>query len=320
MSMIRQIWLVLFASLLLAVVGTTAVNLASAGTYLQSQLHQKNNDNAATLALAMSQQHGDLELMKLLMSAQFDAGTYRSIRLLATDGAVMFVRDAQAAEQASTHLAPEWFVTLSGITPEPGLAKVSDGWKPIGTVEVASTTAFAYDELWKSSVRAALALATVGVLAGVVGTLVLRRIGRALDATVRQAGALTQGEFISVREPRVPDLARLTRAMNSMVSRMKANFDVQSNELHQLHLQAHLDPLTELANRGFFLRQLRTALEREDGPAHGGLVLLRLRDLAGLNQTLGREKADRLIKQVALGLRPYGERVDGCIISRQGIP
>jgi EAL domain-containing protein (putative c-di-GMP-specific phosphodiesterase class I)/GGDEF domain-containing protein len=183
-------------------------------------------------------------------------------------------------------------------------------------VEVASTTAFAYDELWKSSVRAAMALAAVGLLAGVIGTVVLRRIGRALDATVRQAAALTQGEFVSVREPRVPELARLTKAMNSMVARMKASFDVQSNELHQLHLLAHLDPLTELSNRGFFLRQLRTALEREDGPAHGGLVLLRLADLAGLNQTLGREKADRLIKQVALGLRPYGERVDGCFAGR----
>jgi hypothetical protein len=57
---------------------------------------------------------------------------------------------------------------------------------------------------------------------GVVAALLARR-GRPhpppLDQAVRQAQSLVDGEFVTVPEPRVPELQRLTRAMNTMVAR-----------------------------------------------------------------------------------------------------
>jgi len=57
-------------------------------------------------------------------------------------------------------------------------------------------------------------------------------------------------------------------------------------------------------------------MHREDAPADGGLVLLRLRDLPGLNQVLGRETTDRAIKAIAQVLRAYPERGEGCLVGR----
>ncbi|MBX3622875.1 MAG: EAL domain-containing protein [Rhizobacter sp.] len=312
MSLIRQIWLLMLSTVLLAYAGSVTVSVESARHYLQTQLRLKNADNATSLALALSQQKGDRELMALLMSAQFDTGFYRRIKFTAADGSVPFVREARATALT----APAWFVDLVPVESEPGMAQVSDGWRALGKVEVVSHTFFAYDELWAGTVRTALALAVVGVIAGAVGAVMVRRIRRPLDSTVEQAHALVEGEFRTVPEPGVPELQRLTRAMNTMVSRLRATFQAQAEQLDTLHRQANCDRLTGVSNRAHFLGQLTAALQREDGPAEGGLVLLRVIDLAGINRSLGHAGADRVITTIAQALRPYAERAKGCFLGR----
>jgi diguanylate cyclase (GGDEF)-like protein len=312
MSLIRQIWLLMLGTVLLAFAGSVTVAVESARDYLQTQLRLKNADNATSLALALSQQKGDRELMGLLMSAQFDTGFYRRIRFTAADGSVPFVREAHAAASA----VPAWFVRLAPIESEPGVAQVSDGWRALGKVEVVSHTFFAHDELWAGSLRVALALAAVGLIAGGVGTLVVRRISKPLDSTVEQAHALVAGEFRIVPEPRVPELQRLTRAMNTMVSRLRVTFQAQAEQLDTLHKQANCDRLTGLSNRSHFLSLLGASLHREDGTAEGGLVLLRVLDLAGINRHLGHDGADRVITTIAQALQPYAERATGCFLGR----
>ncbi len=312
MSLIRQIWLLMLATVLLAWVGSVTVSVESARHYLETQLRLKNADNATSLALALSQQKGDRELMELLMSAQYDTGYYHRIKFTAADGSVPFVREAPATGQR----APAWFVQLVPIASEPGIAQVSDGWRALGKVEVVSHAFFAHDELWAGTLRTALALAVVGLLAGAVGGLLMRRIRKPLDSTVDQAHALVAGEFRIVPEPRVPELQRLTRAMNTMVSRLRVTFQAQAEQLDTLHRQANCDRLTGLSNRAHFLGQLTGALQREDGTAEGGLVLLRVIDLAGINRRLGHAGADQVIATVAQALKPYAERVQGCFLGR----
>lgn len=312
MSLIRQIWLLMLGTVLLAYAGSVTVSVESARRYLETQLRLKNADNATSLALALSQQKGDRELMGLLMSAQFDTGFYRRIRFTAADGSTPFVREARASALS----APAWFVDLVPIESSPGVAQVSDGWRALGKVEVVSHTFFAHDELWSGSLRTAAALAVVGLVAGAIGGVVVRRIRKPLDSTVEQAHALVEGEFRTVPEPSVPELQRLTRAMNTMVSRLRVTFQAQAEQLDSLHKQANCDRLTGLSNRPHFLGQLAASLQREDGTAEGGLVLLRVIDLAGINRSLGHAGADRVITTIAQALRPYAERAKGCFLGR----
>jgi EAL domain-containing protein (putative c-di-GMP-specific phosphodiesterase class I)/GGDEF domain-containing protein len=312
MSLIRQIWLLLLGALLLAFLGSVGVAVESARGTLQTQLRLKNSDNAAALALALSQQHGDPKLMELLMSAQFDTGFYRQVRFRASDGRTAFERDQRAAP---AH-APGWFVALFPIAPAPGLAQVSDGWRALGSVEVASQTAFAHDELWLGGLRSALALAAVGVAAALLARAVVGRMRRPLDQAVQQAQSLVNGEFVTVPEPRVPELQRLTRAMNTMVARLKLIFDAQAAQVESLRREAHADPLTGVSNRKHFMAQLGASLQGEDGMVEGGLVLLRVLDLAGVNRMLGHAATDRMIAAVAQALQAYRQCAPGCHVGR----
>ena len=312
MSLIRQIWLLLLGTLLLALVGSVGVTAVSTRDALQAQLQLKNNDNAAALALALSQQQGDQALMSLLMSAQFDTGAYRSLRYTATDGGRLFQRDADRSTQA----APAWFKRLLRIDAAPGVAQVSDGWRALGRVELVSESAYAYDALWRGSLQATGALAAIGALAGWMALWLVSRIRRPLDRTVEQARSLERGEYLTLSEPGVPELRRLTRAMNSMVARLKLAFEGQAAQVETLRVQATCDVLTGLSNRKHFIGQLSASLQREDGTAEGGLVLLRLVQLAEVNRQLGHASTDRLIQAISQALQNYSRLVHNCHVGR----
>ena len=315
MSLIRQIWLLLLTALTLAWAASVTVTVYSVRDTLQTQLRLKNADNASALALALSQQQGQAELMALVATAQFDNGFYSRIRLTDTEGRTSFERTA-SSDHGQAQGAPAWFLNLVPIDSTPGVAQVSDGWRALGSVEVVSQSDYAHDELWRGSVRAAAALAGVGLVAGVLAALVVARIRRPLDDAVRQANSLQLGEYLTCAEPDVPELRRLTRAMNIMVHRLRSVFEAQAAQVEAMRRQATCDALTGLSNRNHFMALLGASLQREDGPAAAGLVLLRVLDLAEVNRSLGHASTDRLIATIAQTLQAYTQRVEGAFIGR----
>lgn len=294
MSLMRQVGWLLVAVVMLALAGAVAVNLHSARGAVQTQLRVNNSDNAQSLALALSQQHGDAQLIELLITAQFDTGSYRQIRLVRSDGSVAFERQAPPVQRRS----PAWFARALPIESIPGVAQVSDGWRSIGQLEVISHVASAHDELWSGGARAAGLLGALGIVALALAAFGVRRIRRPLDATVAQADALVEGRYLQVDEPATPELARVARAMNGMVQRVQHLFAAQAAVVETLRRQAHEDALTGLSHRDHFLQRLGVEIEREDGAGSGVLVLLRLVDMAGINRTRGREVTDRALRSI----------------------
>lgn len=312
MSLIRQIRLLLIGTLLLAFIGSVGLTIQSARDTLQTQLRLKNSDNAAALAMVLTQQKGDAELMGLVMSAQFDTGFYRSIRFTGADGKAGFSRETLLAPAQ----APAWFTRLLPIASEPGMAQVSDGWKALGAVEVVSQTAYAHDDLWRASLRSAAALGVLGLVMALVSRVVVQRIRLPLERTVEQARALVDGEFVTVEEPRIPELQRLTRAMNTMVGRLKTIFEAQAAQVETLRQQAYTDPVTGLANRKHFMGLLSAARQSDYADPDAGLILLRVLELAEVNRRLGRAATDRMIGAVSQALQSYSDRVAGCHVGR----
>jgi diguanylate cyclase (GGDEF)-like protein len=312
MSLIRQIWLLLWGSLLLALVGGVAVNISTTRDTLQTQLVIKNTDSANALALVLSQQKGDASLMALVVASQFDTGYYQRIRLLGADQRATLTREAAVLPVD----APAWFVAALPFAASAGVAQISDGWRAVGSVEVTSHTAFAHDALWRGSLRAAVALVVIGVVAGLLAQALVSRIRRPLDDTVDQAQRLVAGEFITKPEPAAPELRRVTRAMNSMVGRLKLTFDAQASQLETLRQEATCDALTGLANRKHFMGLLEVTLSREDGPTESGLLLLRVMQLATVNRQIGHAATDRMILAVTEVLQAYTESVQGCHLGR----
>lgn len=312
MSLFRQLWLAVIASTLIAFTGSFVVSMMTARHYLEEQLAIKNNDNAASLALSMSQMEKDPVTIELQVAALFDSGQYARIQVADPEGRTLIEKTSPPASGE----VPGWFIGLFPIASQPGSAQISTGWTQFGTVELVSHSRFAYRELWNGGWRLLVWFSLGGALAGFLGMQILRRIKRPLDAVVGQAKAISERRFIRIEEPSTPELKSLAHAMNAMVARVKAMFEEEAGRLEQVRREATLDPLTGLANRAYFMNRLAIALNDEDAPASGSLIMLRLADLAGINRRAGRETADEVLRRVGAALRELVDKTPGAEAAR----
>lgn len=293
MSLIRQLWLAVVISALLAFAGSLFISIWSARTYLVQQLERKNSDNAGSLALSMTQQEKDPVMIDLQVAALFDTGYYESIAVVDPQGKLI----AQRVQEKRETDVPGWFSDALPIPSKPGLGQINDGWKQYGTVQVVSHNHFAYQALWEQSLRLVLWFVVGGALVGAFGMLVLRAIGRSLNNVVAQAGAIGERRFVTIEEPKTPELKFVARAMNSMVGRIKQMFAEEAARLEELRHRVNYDGLTGLPNRDYFMAYFREVLGGVEAAQFGVLALVRLPDLDKLNQLLGRNETDRLLRE-----------------------
>ena len=311
MSMYRQILLSLFLTTLLSLAGGLLASTLSARGYLEEQLRMKNADNAASLALSLSQRKVDAIEIELAVAALFDNGHYELIRVVDPHGKEIVSRSAIE----TGYDAPLWFVRCLPLASAPGQAQISNGWNQVGTITLVSNNRFAYKTLWHSTLQMVGALAFSGLLGAWLGTLIVRRLKAPLNAVIAQAQAIAQRHFITTPESKVPELRQLTSAMNSTVLLLKKMFADEAARLETVRQEANSDPLTGLSNRSYFMARLLAAVETEDAQA-GTLLLVRIANLAEVNKQLGRAATDDFLKAIAGVLNACAQKVPNALAAR----
>ena len=311
MSLRLRLTCLLAAALLLAGGGSLLLHTLAARQALLAQLELRNRDAALALALALSQQRGDMAALQAVATAQFDLGAYRQVRLSRSDGGAGF----ELTQPATQAAAPAWFVAALPLQAAPGRARVTDGWTEVGSLLVLAHVAWAYDTLWDAARHTAAWLALLAAAAAALATLALRTWLQPLQDAVAQAQALEEGRFVLAPEPRMPELRGLTRSMNAMVQRLRGLFAAQAEQVAVLQRQAQHDVVTGLPLRRQFLGRLSELLQEREGPG-AALVLVRLQHLDVLNQRIGREATDHLLCTVAAVLEAYVDRVGGTFAGR----
>jgi len=291
MTLTRQLWIVIAVLITLTFLSGFLVSGYSARNYYVEQLTVKNIDNATSLALSLSQMEKDPVTVELMIAAQFDTGHYQRIRLVDPGGAVLQQR--QRPEMAPD--APAWFGRLMAFDIPPGVAQVQDGWSQYGTLFVESESAYALDALWRVSYQLLAWFLGIALACGVIGSLVLRRISRPLQAVVEQAEAIGARRFVTSQEPRTLEFRRVVRAMNTLTERVRSMLETEARRLDEMRRQSQLDPATGVANRDGFFSQLDARLNLADDSVSDGVLLLRITALQALNTRLGRAQADRWI-------------------------
>ncbi len=294
MSMNRQIFLMIILISLLALVGSVVASTYSTRAYLIEQLGIKNQDNASALAVSLSQTVKDQKALELTLAAQFDSGSYQLIRF--TDEMGLVVIEKTASDEVGG--VPSWFIKAMPIQVPVGQAKISQGWKQLGTVTLASQSRYAYESLWRNAVSMAMMMTIVASVGILLSTIILRRIKRPLDAVVSQANAISEKRFVVIPEPDVPELKKLASAMNQSVTRLKELFDDEAKRLEAVRQDVNYDQLTSVAARIYFLDQLSTIMS-EDGAHYTACFILRIEDIQKVNQLYGRFSGDEVIKRVA---------------------
>ncbi|PBJ17717.1 RNase E specificity factor CsrD [Pseudomonas sp. ACN8] len=296
MSLFKQLLIAICLFLVVAFTGSFMVSLESSRTQYVNQLRSHAQDAATALALSLTPNIDDPAMVELLVSSIFDSGYYASIRVvdLKTDQALV-----ERTGIPTVNSVPDWFVKLIGLEPAGGDAIVSRGWEQAARVEVVSHPMFALAKLWQSALGSLGWLLLCGAVSAVLGALLLRQQLRPLDYMVQQSHAIARREFLSLPElPRTPELRRVVQAMNQMVEKLKALFQEQAERSEKLRVESYQDSLTGLANRRYFEMQLNARVSNPEQASSGYLLLLRVKDLAGLNQRLGGQRTDEVLKAV----------------------
>ncbi|MGD9869762.1 MAG: EAL domain-containing protein [Thauera sp.] len=162
----------------------------------------------------------------------------------------------------------------------------------------------------------AVALAALMLLASAVARRVAQRIAAPLEALATNGKRIGNLDFSATvpLSTHIDEIAQLDRVLEDMRSRLahnQASLDNQSGRLQaqveelraaeqRIHALAYYDPLTQLPNRRLMMDRLHHAIaSSQRRGVHGALLLLDLDNFKTLNDTLGHDHGDRLLREVA---------------------
>ena len=169
MSILRQLLLSVTLAIGVILLGTLALSVNSAREYLSGQLKVQSTDAAVSLALSPSQPaNNDPVVQELLVSALYDGGHFSLVRLSDPEGKVLIERRSTATAAS----VPAWFQALAPLNAELATHAVSDGWRQIGEVTLIANDAYAWEALWRSSLKMIALVVGAGILWAVFALLV----------------------------------------------------------------------------------------------------------------------------------------------------
>ena len=296
MSLLKQLFLAICLLIVIAFTGSFLAGVESSREQAISQLRSHAQDAATALGLSMSPHVDDPAMIELMVSSIFDSGYFQTIRVvnIADESIIVERKNDNISKEQNV---PAWFIAMVNLEPEWADALLMRGWEQAARVEVLSDPQFLLAKLWDSTLGSLMWLLLVGVFSALLGGWLLRTQLRPLDSMVDQAEAISRREFLSVLQiPRTPELRRVVQAMNLMVEKLKTLFAEEAARSEKLRIEAYQDSLTGLANRRLLDIRLAEQLIVSEHNAAGYLLFVRLADLTGLNQKLGGQKTDALIK------------------------
>jgi len=313
MSLIKQLWLTIIIVIIMTFSASLVINLITSQKYLEKQLRMKNMDNAVSLALSISQLDKNPVTIDLMLSAQFDNGHYQYIRLNDPTGALMVERKKSVEQPLPI---PTWFIKLLPINAPPGIAMIQNGWSQYGVINLASSTEFAYKDLWDGVLLSVLWSLFIAFLTGVLGTFVLKKILRPLNEMVSMAESISDQLFITIEEPKTIEFKTLAKAMNRLSQKLKEMFHDQTQLLEGLRQEANYDAITGLMNRKYFINRIAAELSNEESFTEGALVMSYITNLTEINDLHGSVATDNLLKKIGGELNAFIHENPGFIAGR----
>ena len=301
MSLVKQLWIGIILLMTIAFGGSFVVSSLSAKNYLEKQLTIKNSDNVNALALSLSRSQADPVMLELTLAAQFDTGFYQTIKLTGADGTTLLER----TDSTPITEAPNWFIELFPINAQPGVAAIQNGWTQVGMLTLISHNRFAYAELWSNTKNLMSYFVIAALIAGVLGSLLLRVITQPLTSVVNQAKAISERRFITTPEPKTLEFKSVVSSMNSLSDRIQEMLKQETDRLEQWRKNAQLDRITKTLNRDPFIGKLSAALSHDDESSSGSIVLFRIANLQEINREIGHIETDKLLAGIGEVLNDY---------------
>ncbi|MCI2809905.1 LapD/MoxY N-terminal periplasmic domain-containing protein [Eoetvoesiella caeni] len=322
MSLLKQLLASVTIIMGLILVGSTAVSVDAVRQYLNGQLQSQSDNTASMLALLLSQPaNQDLAIRETLMTALFDSGQFRAIRLKGANEVVLFERTL--APQTDRAAAPEWFLRLLPLKPAEAVRDVTSGWKQVGILSVVVDDASAHEVLWRSSVRLLVLILAVGAAWALLVVLLVRWFKKALSREIRSQleGLDSNGAAPSASAAfPVPGLKDVSRALQDAKARVQARGRALNERIDSLETEVNHDPVTGLPNRKYFMDRIQRETQEANRATRPYIMLVRQRDLARINSVMTRDEVDKWLysvgQSIMLALQDKGADVEQYLLAR----
>lgn len=316
MSLVNQLIAAIFAVLIGLVSGTLFIMSESSRSMLQNQLESHAQDSATHLGLYLApyMAEDDSATIETAVNAIFDSGFYQRIIVTNGDGAVLFKKEEVKALEEPV---PEWFQEMVQITPPSMFREITYQWRPVGKIFVQSSAGYAYAKLWKGAQDSIILFVCLSLFCLVAIGSLIRYLLRPLNQVEDQAIALSEKQYIEQKKlPSTRELRRVVEAMNRMVRQVKTMFEEQAGNIEELRRSAYQDNLTGLANQRSTQSQLAERLDYRKDFGRGTLLNIHLNNLQAINQQIGIDKTNNLLKHIAELLSEMARTADSSILGR----
>jgi diguanylate cyclase (GGDEF)-like protein len=289
-----------------------AISFGDSRDYIENELYIKAQNTASASAVTMSQADGDITKMSVMADAIFDTGYYRNIVLKDMNGTNLFEKSRD--DKASV---PSWFESMLHFKMQTARTQVSNGWQPLGILEVTSNTTESLEYLYGLFKKIVLVFFLSTITGLLMIALMLKMILKPIQRMKNQAEGVLQNRFILNKDiPFGSELERMTLAMNALVERMERmhkkliDLTVRNRELE------YNDPLTGLYNRRYFIVRYEDYIGSDDNRSSGMVIAIRLCGMMEANKMIGYDKVDELFKTIIMKIEKAVSACDDTVICR----
>ena len=298
------------------------LNFQAAKQYVQEEMSNNAQNTASFLSLSLANAKGNISKMSTMINAIYDSGYFQKIILVDTKGEILYQRFKDADELD----IPSWFLSLYDFNIPLANSTVSSGWNPIGSIQVIPLEDSSHLKLYKNFIEILKSFALLSLLSFSLLYFLLRLILSSLINLKEQAEAVSDNNFIiNENIPATSEFKEVTLAMNKMVTKVKTIFEREASSVQNYHKLLYTDALTGLSNRNYLELKLGEFISSQEADASGSLLTIYLDGITEANKSLGHEKVNSLIQDLAKEVQESTEhnpkiltaRLDGtkiCII------
>ncbi|MDO6592428.1 EAL domain-containing protein [Neptuniibacter sp. 1_MG-2023] len=316
MSLVNQLIAAIFAILIGLVSGTLYIMSESSRSILQDQLESHAQDSATHLGLYLGpyMAENDSATVETAVNAIFDSGFYQQIIVTNAEQGILFEKSVPSTISDDI---PQWFQNLVVITPPSMYREVTYQWQQVGKIYVRSSADYAYDKLWKGAQDSIILFVSLSIICLLAISSLIRYLLRPLNSVEQQAIALSEKRYIEQEKlPSTRELRQVVEAMNRMIRRVKSMFEEQARNIEELRRNAYQDNLTGLSNQRATITQLAERIDYRKDFGKGTLFNIHLINLQKINQQIGMDKTNNLLKHLATLLEEVSRQADQSILGR----
>ncbi|MDT4290955.1 LapD/MoxY N-terminal periplasmic domain-containing protein [Methylomonas sp. MO1] len=295
MSLSKQLLILISALFLMIFSVNFALSVNNIKDYLEGESKNHAQDTATSLGLSLSPYMVDNHdpVIKTMMSAIFDMGYYKEIRLVDADNKELVALSSDKRIEG----VPDWFTELLPMTSATAESEISSGWNMSGVIYVTVNSGYAYLKLYeqaKSGFYYSLAafLLSIALLA-----LLLRVTLASLRKIDLLAQQISDGHFESIEElPWTREVRNVAASMNTMSHKIKTTIAALHGKLDQMGASLLRDDLTGLYKKAVFETDMKN-LALEDADAY--VVLIKIDSLVDLVKERDSDVIDQFLQAFA---------------------